>query len=60
MLHLQITSRLVLFFNFFFYLIELLVLSSFTIFGHRCVGGAGGGGAQAGGSHLRLTAAVQK
>lgn len=59
MLHLQITSRLVLFFI-FFYLIELLVLSSFTIFGHRCVGGAGGGGAQAGGSHLRLTAAVQK
>lgn len=60
MLHLQITSRLVLFFIFFFYLIELLVLSSFTIFGHRCVGSAGGGGAQAGGSHLRLTAAVQK
>lgn len=60
MLHLQITSRLVLFFYIFFYLIELLVLSSFTIFGHRCVGGAGGGGAQAGGSHLRLTAAVQK
>lgn len=59
MLHLQITSRLVLFFIFIF-LIELLVLSSFTIFGHRCVGGAGGGGAQAGGSHLRLTAAVQK
>lgn len=47
-------------FFYFFYLIELLVLSSFTIFGHRCVGGAGGGGAQAGGSHLRLTAAVQK
>lgn len=60
MLHLQITSRLVLFFYIFFYLIELLVLSSFTIFGHRCVGGAGGGGAQAGGSHLRLFAAVQK
>lgn len=38
---------------FFFYLIELLVLSSFTIFGHRCVGGAGGGRAEAGGNHLR-------